>query len=95
MADAVVTWGGPWTTSVRAGVGYRWSDYRTQAEGILVPRADRTLGWYAGVSRPWGEHITSRIEYRRDRRTSNVRAGDITIDAFLVELGFGWFGGGR
>jgi hypothetical protein len=93
--EGVLTVGGPWETRLRAGVGYRWSDYRTDAEGLDGPRADRTLGWYVGASRPFGEHILTRVEYRRDRRQSNVRAGDITIDALLLEIGFGWFGGGR
>jgi hypothetical protein len=93
MTDAVYSRLAPFSTTLRIGVGYQWSDYRTDASGLGEPRADRIFAWYVGASRSFGEHISLRADYRHDRRQSNLPGFSFTTDAVVVQLGLGWFGG--
>jgi hypothetical protein len=99
LADAVVTFVGPFEMTLRIGAGHQWSDYRTDAAGfggapVDGPRADRIFAWYAGLSRGFGDHISLRADYRRDQRRSNIPEFQLNTDAIVVQLGLGWFGGG-
>ncbi len=93
LIDTVLTLPGPYRTYLRGGVGYQWSDYHTNATGLAEPRADRILAWYAGLGRLFGEHIGLRIDYRRERRTSNLPGFSITTNALMVQASLGWLGG--
>ena len=92
--EAVLTLPGPFRTYVRGGTGYQWSDYRTKAAVLDEPRGDRIFAWYGGLSRPFGEKANLRVDYRRERRRSNLPGFDITTSALLVQVGLGWLGGG-
>jgi hypothetical protein len=94
VVESVLTLPAPFTTYARAGVGYQWSDYRTQSAEIGAPRADRILAWYAGLGRLFGEHAGVRADYRRETRSSNVPGFDITTHALIVQVSLGWLGGG-
>jgi hypothetical protein len=92
--ETVLTVPGPLRTYVRGGAGYQWSDYRTKAAALGEPRADRVLAWYGGLGRTLGERANLRVDYRRERRRSNLPGFDITTSALVVQVGLGWLGGG-
>jgi hypothetical protein len=92
--ESVLTVPAPFEVSARAGVGYQWSDYRTDAVALGEPRADRIFAWYGGLSRTLGEKANLRVDYRRERRSSNLAGYDITTSALLVQLGLGWLSSG-
>jgi hypothetical protein len=92
--EGVLTVPGPLGTYLRGGVGYQWSDYRTKARVLDRPRADRILSWYGGLGRALGERANLRVDYRRERRSSNLPGFDITTSALVVQVGLGWLGGG-
>jgi hypothetical protein len=83
----------PLDTSARLAAGYLWNDYTLPAAAVGVPREDRILGLSAGLGRAFGRHATARVDYRRDRRRSNVPGFDVTTDAFMVQLAIGFLGG--
>jgi hypothetical protein len=94
LIESVLTLPGPYRTYLRGGLGYQWSDYRTQASAIAEPRADRLLAWYAGLGRLLGERAGLRVDYRRERRSSNLPGFDITTNALVVQVSLGWLAGG-
>ncbi len=94
LVESVLTLPGPYRSYLRGGLGYQWSDYRTDAAAIGEPRADRLLAWYAGLGRLFGERAALRVDYRRERRSSNLPGFDITTNAFVIQLSLGWLGGG-
>lgn len=94
LVESVLTLPGPYRSYLRGGLGYQWSDYRTDSAAIGEPRADRLLAWYAGLGRLFGERAALRVDYRRERRSSNLPGFDITTDAFVIQLSLGWLGGG-
>ena len=94
LIESVLTLPGPYRSYLRAGLGYQWSGYRTTSAAIGEPRADRLLGWYAGLGRLFGERAGLRVDYRREKRWSNLPGFDITTNALLVQVSLGWLGGG-
>jgi hypothetical protein len=76
----------PFELQLDAGLGYQWSDYRTLASEIGGPRADRILGWLAGIRRPIRHGLVLTGGYRHERRRSNLNAFDTTADGYVVEL---------
>ena len=94
LVESVLTLPGPYRSYLRGGLGYQWSDYRTDAVAIGEPRADRLLAWYAGLGRLFGERAGLRVDYRRERRSSNLPGFDITTDALVIQVSLGWLGGG-
>ncbi len=93
--ESVLTVPGPFRFFLRGGVGYQWSDYRTDAAAIGEPRADRIFAWYGGLGRLFGERAGLRIDYRREQRSSNLPGFDITTSALIVQASLGWLGGGN
>ena len=79
--------------ALNAGAGYHWNEYRTAASALGRPREDRIFGWSVGVGRAVTRRAYVRADYRREQRSSNVDAFDITTDALVVQLGIGFFGG--
>jgi hypothetical protein len=59
------------------------------------PRRDRIFGWSAGLGRSITRWSFLRVDYRRDRRDSNLRSLESTADGFVAQLGLGWLGGAR
>ncbi len=76
----------PFEVLLDGGVGYQWNDYRTVATGVGAPRADRLLGWYAGLRRPLHRRLYLSGLYRAEDRRSNVDAFDTSTDGFYVQL---------
>jgi hypothetical protein len=92
--ESVLTLPGPFRSFLRGGLGYQWSDYHTDATALAEPRADRIFAWYGGLGRLFGERAGLRLDYRRERRSSNLPGFDITTSALIVQASLGWLGGG-
>jgi hypothetical protein len=90
---AAVTVPLPLRFSGNGGASYQWNDYRTPASEIGVPRSDRLFGWSVGLGRPLTRWCFARVDYRQDRRDSNVESLSYTAHGFVAQLGVGWFGG--
>jgi hypothetical protein len=84
----------PLETTLSAGAGYHWNEYKTTASALGVPREDRIFGWSIGLGRTVTRRAFVRADYRRERRDSNVDDFDVTVHAFVIQLGLGFFGGG-
>ena len=79
----------------RGGLGYQWNDYRTIAEGLDEPRADRILGWFAGLRRPVSRKLSLSASYRHEHRSSNLDRFDTDADGIYVQLEWDIFGAPR
>lgn len=89
---AAITLPLPLAVSASAGASYQWNDYRTPASEIGAPREDRIFGWSVGLGRPLTRWCFLRVDYRQDRRDSNVESLSNTSHGFIAQLGLGWFG---
>jgi hypothetical protein len=76
----------PFQVLLDGGLGYQWNDYRTVADGIAGPRADRLLAWYAGLRRPLLRRLYLSGLYRAEDRRSNVDAFDTNTNGFYIQL---------
>jgi hypothetical protein len=85
----------PLQLSASAGASYQWNDYRAPASTLGEPREDRIFGWSAGLGRPLTRWCFVRVDYRQDRRDSNVESLSNTAHGFIAQLGLGWFAGGQ
>lgn len=94
-ALGVVTFPLPLGLSASAGASCQWNAYRTLAAELGRPRRDRIFGWSAGLGRSITRWSFLRVDYRRDRRDSNLRSLENTADGFVAQLGLGWLGGAR
>jgi hypothetical protein len=68
------------------GVGYQWSDYRTVAAEIGVPREDRLLGWNVGLRRAIHRRLYLSGQYRAENRRSNLDRFDVDTDGVYIQL---------
>jgi len=84
----------PLAFSLHAGVGYHRNRYTIDALGLTEPRRDAIFGWTAGLGRPISRWAYLRIDYRRERRDSNVAGLSNVTDSLVVQLGAGFFGVG-
>lgn len=82
----------PLQLTARAAAQWQNNEYRTVAPAIGKPRADDFFGWALGFGRSLTRHAWVRIDYRRDRRDSNIDVFDVRTEALLVQLGFGFQG---
>jgi hypothetical protein len=89
--EVLLRGGLPWSLAAEAGAGYHRNDYRTIASSIGAPRRDAIRGWTLGLARPASRHAFVRVDYRRDRRESNVDAFDSHSNALTVQLSVGMF----
>jgi hypothetical protein len=78
----------------RGSVGWLRNGYPNDAPGMAGPRRDDILGWTLGLGREIGWRAWARVDYRRERRNSNLAGFDVTTDGFVVQLGVGLFGQG-
>lgn len=78
--------------SLGAGAGYQWNGYRTVAAELGEPRSDRIFSWSVGLGRPLTRWSFIRVDYRKDRRYSNIESLENDASAFLLQFGLGWFG---
>ena len=91
----------PWQVSANASIDFRRNSYEQDTlipgdGGNILdvgdPRRDDLFGWSVGLGRPltgWG---FIRADYRRTKRDSNVPTFSNTTEAFLLQVGFGYFG---
>jgi len=72
--------------SLAGSAGYRENDYPLPALGIGAPRRDRIYGWALGLGRNFGSRTTLHVEYRWQRRRSNLPGYSSVSDGLLVQL---------
>jgi hypothetical protein len=66
--------------------------YPTLASTLGEPRRDQIVDWLAGIGRNITKWAYVRVDYRHDRRDSNVDFYDQRTHSFYAELGLGYFG---
>ena len=76
----------------RGGLGYQWNDYKTISSDIGAARADRILGWFAGLRRPIARKLALSAMYRSENRSSNIDDFDTDADGFYLQLEWDIFG---
>lgn len=77
------------------GGGWHRNDYRIRASGLDGPRRDDLWGWSVGVGRGLTRHAALRVDYRHERRDSNLAAFDSHARALTAQLALGAFPGQR
>jgi hypothetical protein len=82
----------PLAFTASAGVSYRVNDYRVAAGGAGEPRRDTLRGVSFGLGRPVTRWGFARVDYREDRRRSNLGVFDTDTRSLLVQAGFGYRG---
>jgi hypothetical protein len=85
QAEATTTL--PLALVFRASAAHQRNAYRTPAVMIGRPRDDRLNGWTVGVGRPLGRRAHFRIDYRAERRESNLDAFDTDAHGFVFQFG--------
>jgi len=76
----------PFELSLSASAGYRRNDYALDASAIGVPRRDQVYGWAAGLGHTFGSRMILHLEYRWQRRLSNLPGYSSVSDGLLVQL---------
>jgi Putative beta-barrel porin 2 len=82
----------PFSFSLVGGGGYHVNRYPTAASELGVPREDRITDWLVGVGRTITHWAFVRVDYRHDRRDSNIDFFDQSTHAFYAQLGLGFVG---
>ena len=85
----------PLQTTLRASLNLWQNDYPNEAAALGLPRRDRILSWSVGVGRRLAARSWLRVDYRRERRDSNLPGFDVTTDGFSVQLGVSATGAAR
>ncbi len=78
--------------ALRGGTGYYVNSYETDAAALGAPREDRIRSWSAGLSKSFGRRLFFGVDYRRERRTSNVSRFTHESEALIIQLGAGQYG---
>ena len=79
--------------SLSGGVGYHRNAYELMVSELGEPREDSIFAWSVGLGRSVTRWAFLRVDYRRERRRSNLAAFDIDTDGLTIQLGVGSFGG--
>jgi hypothetical protein len=79
----------PFAVSTTATVSFLRNDYPNPAAGLGLPRRDDIFGWSLGLGRSLGWRAWLRVDYRRERRDSNLPAFDVATDGWVIQLGLG------
>ena len=85
----------PFQTTARGSLSWLQNDYPNPAASLGVPRRDRIFGWSAGLGRQFGARGWLRVDYRRERRDSNLPGFDVTTDGFSFQAGISVTGTAR
>jgi hypothetical protein len=72
--------------------GIQRNSYRLGSAAAGEPRRDRMFGWAAGLGRPLTRFAFLRVDYRRDRRSSNIDPFNVTNWSLTTEFGIGRHG---
>jgi hypothetical protein len=78
----------PFALVLRAAAVRQRNTYRTPAAAIGRPRADRIDGWTVGLSRPLGRRAHLGVDYRAERRDSNLDEFDSHAHGLIFQFGF-------
>ncbi|HUG54693.1 MAG TPA: outer membrane beta-barrel protein [Vicinamibacteria bacterium] len=89
-AGAEAHLGLPLSMVARAAVGWQRNAYSVPAPGADVARRDDLLGWSAGVGRSLTRWAFVRVDYRRERRRSNIPDFNSETSVVVVGLGLGF-----
>ena len=76
----------PFEISLSASAGYRRNDYPLAASAIGVSRLDQVYGWGLGLGHAFGSRTILHVEYRWQRRVSNLPGYSSASDGVLVQL---------
>jgi hypothetical protein len=76
----------PFEISLAATVGFRDNHYPLAAAEIGAERHDRIYGWAVGLGRALGRFMVAHVEYRWQRRDSNIPGLSSDADGLLVQL---------
>jgi hypothetical protein len=76
----------PFEISLATSAGYRRNDYPLAASATSVPRRDRIYGWALGLGHAFGSRAMLHVEYRWQRRESNLPGYSSVSDGLLVQL---------
>ena len=85
----------PFESWGRVTGGFLRNDYPNPASAIAAPRRDDLYTWGLGVGRALGRRGSVSADYRRERRDSNLPGYSLTTSGFIVQLAYGFTGGGR
>jgi hypothetical protein len=77
----------PFGFTLRGALGRQRNGYRVPAAAIGQPREDRIDGWTIGLGRSFGTRAHLRVDYRSERRESNLDAFDSSARGFVFQLG--------
>ena len=83
----------PASLSLQAAVGHHRNKYQTVAEQIGVPRSDVIRGFTVGLGRAVSRHAFVRVDYRWEKRESNLEAFDSRSDGLTLQIGLNAFDG--
>ncbi len=83
----------PLGVRLTGGVSHQWNDYRQVDASLGVPRADRILGWTAGVGRTLTRWSYLRADYTQEQRKSNLGEFNTRSHSLIIQLGIGVSGG--
>jgi hypothetical protein len=89
--QSVLTASLPLSFSLTAGGGYHVNRYPTVASALGAPRRDQIVDWLVGLGRSITRWAYVRVDYRRDRRDSNLKFFNQSTHAFYAALGLGFF----
>jgi hypothetical protein len=81
----------PFAVSFQGGSGYHVNQYRVVTGDAGQPRKDQITYWSVGLGRAVGRWGFWRMDYRGERRNSNLDAFDNTVNTFTVRVGVGYF----
>jgi hypothetical protein len=81
----------PFAVSFQGGSGYHVNQYRVVTGVAGQPRRDQIAYWSVGLGRAVGRWGFWRMDYRGERRNSNVDAFDNTVNTLTVRVGVGYF----
>ena len=82
----------PFSLVFHGAGGWQRNDYRVPAAGLAVPRQDELWSWSVGAGRALTRWSFLRVDYRYDRRDSNLPAFQTDGHLFMVQLGIGMLG---
>jgi hypothetical protein len=86
QADTRITL--PFALVFRAAAGRQRNTYQTLAAALGRPRDDRIEGWTVGLGRPFGRRAFLGLDYRGERRNSNLDEFDSEAHAVVFQFGF-------
>jgi hypothetical protein len=78
----------PFTLVFRASAGAQRNTYRVPAALLGRPRADRIDGWTVGLGRPLGRRASVAVDYRFERRDSNLDEFDSRAQGVMIQFAF-------